>query len=284
MKLNLKTTLATLLAGTIISGCALSTETKDTNTISNKQKAVMLLESFETGDPKPISYINPDKYIQHNLAVKDGLSGLKEVMTQIPKGSVKAEVIRVFSDKEYVFLHTKYDFFGPKVGFDIFRFEDGKIVEHWDNLQGTVEKTASGRSMIDGPTKVTDLDKTEQNKKLVENFVNDVLFGKNPSKITEYISTEKYHQHNPYVKDGLKGLNEAIQYLISQNNMFKYKKTHMILGEGNFVLSASEGEWHGKPHAFFDLFRIEDGKIVEHWDTIEEIPSRDKWANSNGKF
>ena len=35
------------------------------------------------------------------------------------------------------FLHTDYNFFGPKIGFDIFRFEDGKIVEHWDNLQET---------------------------------------------------------------------------------------------------------------------------------------------------
>ena len=110
------------------------------------------------------------------------------------------------------------------------------------------------------------------------------MHGKNPAKITEYISTEKYYQHNPYVKDGLDGLGEAIEYLVSQNNMFVYKKTHMILGEGNFVLTASEGSWHGKAHAFFDLFRLENGKIVEHWDTIEEIPAKNKWANANGKF
>ena len=34
----------------------------------------------------------------------------------------------------------------------------------------------------------------------------------------------------------------------------------------------------------YDLFRVEDGKIVEHWDTIEEIPSKNMWANNNGKF
>ena len=53
-----------------------------------------------------------------------------------------------------------------------------------------------------------------------------------------------------------------------------YSKNHMILGEGNFVLAVSEGLFLGNHVAFYDLFRIEDGKIVEHWDTIEEIPAR----------
>ena len=172
MKLNIKTTLATLLAGTILTACASGTETKKEElSISNKKKVVELLSSIETGDPKPIGYINANKYIQHNLAVKDGLAGFGEVMAMLPKGSAKAKVIRAYEDGKYVFAHTKYDFFGPKAGFDIFRFEDGKIVEHWDNLQTIVEKTASGRSMLDGPTKVKDIEKTQQNKQLVKKFV-----------------------------------------------------------------------------------------------------------------
>mgnify|MGYP003571688880 CR=1 FL=1 len=283
--LNTKSVLASLLAATVFAGCAFNQSTpKETAMISNKEKAVQLLTSIETGDPKPVGYINPNKYIQHNLAVKDGLAGFAEVMAQLPEGSAKAKVVRAFQDGEYVFTHTEYDFFGPKIGFDIFRFEEGKIVEHWDNLQTIVEKTSSGRSQIDGPTKVNDLDKTQSNKALVQNFVNDVLFGKAPNKITEYISTEQYDQHNPYVKDGLQGLGEAIEYLSSQNDMFIYQKTHKVLGEGNFILTVSEGSWHGKPHAFYDLFRVENSKIVEHWDTIEEIPSQEKHANSNGKF
>jgi hypothetical protein len=43
-------------------------------------------------------------------------------------------------DGNVVFAHTDYNVFGPKVGFDIFRFEDGKIVEHWDNLQDTAAR------------------------------------------------------------------------------------------------------------------------------------------------
>jgi predicted SnoaL-like aldol condensation-catalyzing enzyme len=252
--------------------------------VSNRDKVVALLNSIETGDPGPVEYINPDKYIQHNLMVGDGLAGFGEVLSQLPEEGAKVRVVRAFEDGDYVFTHTEYDFFGPKIGFDIFRFEDGLIVEHWDNLQPIVEETASGRSQIDGPVKIVDHDKTAANKALVEGFVNDVLLGGAPEKITEYISTTQYAQHNPGVADGLNALGEALQAMADAGMPMTYTANHMILGEGNFVLAVSEGQFLGKHSSFYDLFRVEDGKIVEHWDTIEEIPSRDQWKNDNGKF
>ena len=64
----------------------------------------------------------------------------------------------------------------------------------------------------------------------------------------------------------------------------KYARIHRVLGEGNFVLVVSEGEVEGRPSSFYDLFRLEDGKLAEHWDTVETIPPRSQWKNSNGKF
>ncbi len=257
---------------------------KQNKQITKKEKVVELLNSIETGDTKSVSYINQNKYIQHNLAVKDGVKGFAEILSKLPKGSAKVEVKRVFEDGNYIFTHTKYNFFGEKVGFDVFRFENGKIVEHWDNLQPISKTTASGRSQIDGATKVEDIEKTIQNKLLIKNFVNDILMGKKPNKITNYISTKKYLQHNPNVKDGLSGLGEALSALSKAGIPMIYEKNHMILGEGNFVLAISEGIFMNKKASFYDLFRIEDGKIVEHWDTIEEILPKSKWQNSNGKF
>ena len=253
-------------------------------TVSNKQKVTELLKSIETGAAEPIAYINPNKYIQHNQAVGDGLAGFGALLQQLPEGSAKVNTLRVFGDGNYVIAHTDYNFFGPKIGIDIFRFEDGLIVEHWDNLQEKVNETASGRSQIDGPTEVNDLDKTEANKTLVSNLINDIFLGANPDKITDYISTEQYDQHNPGVKDGLAGLGEALASLAEAGMPMVYEKNHIILGEGNFVLSVSEGIFMKEKVAFYDIFRIENGLVVEHWDTIEKLTLEADAMNTNGKF
>ena len=169
----MKIKLITLLTATLLSVTACGTNQSNldkTMNLSIQEKAVALLNSIETGDQSAVGYVNPAKYTQHNLAVGDGLAGFGEVLQALPKNSAKVNVVRSFTDGDYVFTHTDYNFFGPKIGFDLFKFEDGLIVEHWDNLQEIVEKTASGRSQIDGAVEVKDLDKTQGNKKLVENF------------------------------------------------------------------------------------------------------------------
>lgn len=266
----------------VVVACSSYTTTKEST--SDKEKVVALLNSIESGDKSTIGYINPQKYIQHNLNVADGLAGFGELMKQIPPGSAKVDVKRVFQDGDYVFTHTEYNFFGPKVGFDIFRFEDGLIVEHWDNLQEKAPVNVSGRTQIDGPTSVTDLGKTKANKALIKGFIDDVLLGAAPQKITDYISTTTYLQHNPAVGDGLEALGKAMEGMAKAGTPMTYRTNHVILGEGNFVLAVSEGEFLGKNSSFYDLFRIQDGKIVEHWDAIETIPPQSEWKNDNGKF
>lgn len=250
-----------------------------------KSQVVALLESIETGAAEPVAAIHPSKYIQHNLAVGDGLAGLAEVLEALPRGSAKVHVVRAFSDGNFVFTHTEYDFFGPKIGFDVFRFEDGKIVEHWDNLQPTPARpNPSGRSMIDGPTVATELDQTEANKRLVSAFVDDILVNGRMERLAGYFDGDNYRQHNPEVADGLSGLGAALKAMAEEGLTMVYRRVHRVLGEGNFVLVASEGEFAGRHVAFYDLFRVENGKIAEHWDTIEPIPPRSEWKNSNGKF
>ena len=58
---------------------------------------------------------------------------------------------------------------------------------------------------------------------------------------------------------------------------------HKVLGEGDFVLVVSEGQWNGTTNAFYDLLRFENGKAVEHWDVIQPVPT-EGLANTNGMF
>jgi predicted SnoaL-like aldol condensation-catalyzing enzyme len=250
--------------------------------LSKKQKVSDLLKSLETGNCEPVQYINPKRYIQHNLSVEDGLEGIGKMVKQLPKGT-KVNVIRVFEDGDFVFAHTEYDFFGPKIGFDVFRFDDEKIVEHWDNLQEKQPLNPSGRSMVDGVTDIKDLDQTEANKKIARNIVEDMVQGRF-EKLPGYYDGDNYIQHNPWFPDQLSGTVLGLREWAKQGITLKYDKVHMVLGEGNFALVISECHFKGAHSAFYDLYRIEQGKIAEHWDTIETIPEKSTWKNQNGKF
>lgn len=253
--------------------------------LSNKQKVVALLKSIETGDHAPVAYVNPNKYIQHNLGVADGLAGFGAVISQLPPKSARANTVRAFQDGDYVFTHTEYNFFGPKIGFDIFRFEDGKIVEHWDNLQETpANPNPSGHTMTDGTTEIKDLNKTEENKTLVKTFVEEILVQGKMEKLADYFNGDNYIQHNPQIPDQLSGLGNALKELTQKGIHLKFNKIHKVLGEGNFVLVVSEGYFGESYNAFYDLFRVENGKIAEHWDVIEPIAAKETWKNNNGKF
>ena len=276
---------ATAAALITATACTTNPRDSDSTVLSNKDKAVAVLNSIETGDQQAVSYINPTQYTQHNLAVGDGLAGFGAVLQALPKDSAKVDVVRAFSDGDYVFSHTDYNFFGPKVGFDIFRFENGLIVEHWDNLAVKAENAnPSGRSQLDGTTVIADLDKTEENKALVADFVDTILVKGEMDKISNFIEGDNYLQHNTDIADGISGLGAALQALAEKGIFMVYSENHIVLGEGNFVLSVSEGTFADAPTSFYDLFRVEGGKIVEHWDVIETIPAQDEWKNSNGKF
>jgi len=229
-----------------------------------------------------------EPYIQHNPRVPTGLEALKGLANKAIAGNpaFKYEMIRVFADGEFGITHGIYTGFGktPLVAFDVFRIEGEKIVEHWDALSPVAANNPSGRSQTDGPVEVIDVDKTEANKALVRDFIDTVLIKGVFDKMPEYFDGDAYIQHNSNIADGVSGLGAGLKALAQASVTMKITKVHKILGEGNFVLVMSEGEISGKPTAFYDLFRVQNGKIAEHWDVIAPIPPAEEAANSNGVF
>ena len=297
MTKTMRKVLAVLTLTGILASCGVyhsksSSESKQSKTskMTNKEIVGTFLGAVMKQDTASMRQLANADYIQHNPFVPTGLEPFIGLLPVLKEQGTHAENVRMFQDGDFVFMHNIWHNAKPfgadeMVAFDIIRVdENGKVAEHWDAMTVLVKETASGRTQTDGPTTVEDLDKTEANKALAVSLVEDVLMGKNPSNITKYISSEEYHQHNPQIKDGLRGIVEAVEYLTSQNNMFKYTKIHKVLGEGNFVLTVSEGLWDGgKKHVFYDLFRMKDGKVVEHWDVIQPIPT-EGLANNNGMF
>ena len=249
----------------------------------NKDKIRALLKSIETGDPGPVAYVNEARYIQHNPQTHEGSEGLAALFKRLSKTSPRVNVVRAFEDGDFVFGHTEYDFASRKIGFEVFRFEDGQAVEHWDNIQERLGPNPSGRSMFDGPVEAEDLESTENNRGLVRSFVESVLIDGQYDRLEDFMATN-FAEHNPSQTDGVESLRAAITSEHGDRRPVDYQLIHRVLAEGNFVLCVSEGERGGVHTAFYDLFRLADGMIVEHWDTTEKIAPRSEWKNDNGKF
>lgn len=262
---------------------------KEESKMTNIQKAIELINTFATGDTEKAAGLLAEGYIQHNLAYGTGLDAFVGSVAYLASAPVKTTVnnIRSFADGDKVFLQTIYNFAGAgeQVAFDIFRFDNsGKIAEHWDNLAALAAPNPSGHTQTDGTIAITDLDKTEENRKLVKNFLYDVMQGNHPEKTPDYFDGDTYIQHNTGIADGLSGLGTALAALAEQGIQMIYTTVHQVLAQGNFVLAVSEGTFGGAPTAYYDLWRVENGKIAEHWDVMETIADQSTRANDNGKF
>ena len=225
-------------------------------------------------------YFGPT-YIQHSPA-PDGLQSLRDLAGALPD-DFTYHPARALADGDLVVLHGTYVGFGPEplVAFDVFRVADGRIVEHWDALTPVVAETASGRSQTDGPTEVTDPAATEASRALVSDFAERVLVGADYDALTDFISTQSYAQHNPEAADGLAGFGAAAAAWGAQGKALAYAKVHQVVADGEFVFVRSEGEF-GVPVAYNDLFRVQDGRIVEHWDVVAPLPA--ELPHGNGSF
>lgn len=257
--------------------------------MTNKEKALALIGTFASSDTAKAKELLAPGYIQHNLAYGTGAEAFVGSVAYLASAPVKTTVnnIRAFEDGDKVFLQTIYNFAGAgeQVAFDIFRFDaDGKIAEHWDNLAAKAAPNPSGHTQVDGYDSLEDLDKTEENRDIIKNFLHDVMQGKAPEKTPSYFDGDTYIQHNTGIADGLSGLGAALEALGKQGIQMIYEKTHQILAQGNYVLAVSEGTFGGVPTSYYDLWRIENGKVAEHWDVMETIADKETWQNQNGKF
>ena len=243
---------------------------------SKKDRIRALLKSIETGDPDPIAVVDEANYIQHNPQTHTGSEGLAALFKRLSKTQPKVNIVRAFEDGDFVFAHTEYDFASRKIGFEIFRFEDDRAVEHWDNIQERLGPNRAGHSMADGVCEASNLERTEANRDLVRGFVEEVLVGRQLERLGDYLDARTFIDHNPHLGDGAE-LKAALERL-------EYRHLHRVLAEGDFVLCVCEGSRGGLHTSFYDLFRVAGGRLVEHWDTVEKIAPKSEWKNANGKF
>jgi predicted SnoaL-like aldol condensation-catalyzing enzyme len=227
-------------------------------------------------------------YIQHNATAQDGREGLLALVASLAdQGGTPVTIHRKLAEGDLVALHSTYgEGSGRLVAFDVFRVENGLLAEHWDALQLWVEPqaTLSGNTLVDGETTVVDRDRTQQNKQLVTSMVRDVFVEGRFDRLATYLADE-YIQHNPRSDNGLAGAQRYFTAVQNQGVAFAYTASPLVVADGNFVLVGSEG-FLGTTTSytvFYDLFRVDGARIVEHWDVIQPV-DQDRVPHDNGLF
>ncbi len=242
---------------------------------TNEEKALALIAAFESGDTTALDYVSDETYINHNLSVPSGKGVLSGFITGSPSG-VTTTVARSFEVGDIVVTHAIYGGVWnngvPQVAFDVFRFEEGLIVEHWDNLSEVVDDM-DGTSQTDGAvTPATNLESTETNQAVLEEMAETLFVQGDWTKLRDYFNLDAYIQHS--VGSGADGA--FLETLEGQTGLSFYDDVKFVYALGNFGLLMSQGpDISGQDsvgtYAYYDLFRLDSGLIVEHWDVIQLI-------------
>jgi predicted SnoaL-like aldol condensation-catalyzing enzyme len=245
-----------------------------------------MIDIFRKKDATAIDRHFGESFIQHDPNLADGRAGMKSFAAEVASSpTADVTIYRTLVDGDFVLLHSKYQgvrrYGALAIAFDLFRFKDGKIVEHWGGQEPEAPPNLSGRTQVNGPTEVLDREKTEANRTLVRTYRETVMVSLRFDRIEEFIEGAHYAQHASKIGDGIARLRDRIASVAKEGGRL-YLIPRRFVAEGNFVLVLSEGDLPSGPTALYDLFRIDNGKIVEHWDVLTPIPPRNQWKNSNG--
>ena len=242
---------------------------------------------FREKDPDSVGRFFANPFVQHDVTLTDGLSGLDEFAREVVASRADLTIHRTIEDGEFVLLHSMYRGLprssGPIIAFDLFRFQYGKIVEHWRGQQPEEPANLSGRTQLDGPTDVSDRDKTEANRDLVRRFKQVVTVEGRFDRVGDFIEGNNYTQHAATVGDGTERMKKRVAGVLKPGTEPTLKPVRYV-AEGNFVLALVDAKMPQGPTANWDLFRVQNGWIVEHWDVISPIPPRNEWRHSNSPF
>jgi predicted SnoaL-like aldol condensation-catalyzing enzyme len=242
---------------------------------------------FRDRDSTAIDRFFSEPFVQHDPNIEDGPPGLRAFVTELANSpTTNVTIYRTVVDGDIVMLHSKYEgwpgFSGPVIAFDLFRFKDGKIVEHWGGQTPETGPNPSGHTQLDGPTAVVDRKQTEGNRTLVRNFKQVVTVELHFDRVDEFIAGDHYIQHASKVGDGTARMKARVSQVEKPGDT-PVLIPRRYIADGNFVLCLVEARTE-PPTANYDLFRVENGRIAEHWDVLSVIPSQNQRKNTNGPF
>lgn len=245
----------------------------------------LYLEGIAGGNARDAVYrYTGHRYTQHSTGVGDGREGFLAFFEPFVERNPKRviEIVRILEDGPWVFCNAYQSLNNGAaewVTMDMFYTDpDGLILEHWDTIAPYTASTQSGEDMVRGTSEIDLHSDTAASKALVLEYTKQVLQEGGRDKLDQFVS-EDITQHSPEIGAGRAGL---AAWLASEA-AGSYEMLFHLIGQGDFVVTYGKRHAHGQDVAVFDVYRVADNRIVEHWDNAETIGPRETWGNS-GKF
>ena len=248
------------------------------NTIQHKANVLAFYQKvIAEGEMALVDSLIAVDYIQHNPQVKTGRAGIKEALAflqQMPKPENPPTPFRIIlGEGELVGVYMEVEVMGQaKAVMEIFRFEAGLLAEHWDAIQDRPQLQTPTKMSLDAAQSQVNPDSKSTHQKLVAAYYEKVLLVSDFENIADFASQD-IRLHEESEQHGIESLKSAMEKR-------QYESLHRVVSEGDFVLAQARGIIDEKAHVFYDLYRLKNGKIEEHWAVSQAIP--EIMAHENG--
>lgn len=220
-----------------------------------------------------------DSFIQHSNHISEGKDGLIASLNELLVQKPHMEIIKVFAndqDEVAVFLKQTLTATGTvnKIA-DIFRLKDGKIAEHWDVVDPDVAgiELKSGRELFstDASTFATPDPEVQADfiKKVVDFNIEIFNAHNNDKAVLDAYMRDDYMQHNPSAEDGKEGFIGFTNFFFTLDPKMDISKTFANEDGEVAVFFKCTCQANGMVNKVCDIYRLNDGKLSEHWDIVE---------------
>ncbi|MFI5799953.1 ester cyclase [Streptomyces sp. NPDC051677] len=267
----------------------------DREATANKAMVVHFFDQlFNHGNLAVIDrFVRPD-YIQHHPNSPDGRDALRQYVTGLRAAHPELHVTveRALAEGDLVLLHSNSVSEPGTKGqavVDVFRVQDGKIAEHWDVTQPVPDTSVSGNDMfstLSAPQRQWPDPRvsTAESKRIATTMFNEVTAGRDVTAFDRY-AVDPFYQHNPQSPNGIAAAKGFFASVL-ENPGFSVS-VKQVIAQGDYVaihaLYKFAPDDPGTP--VLDLYRVRDGKVVEHWDVIQSVPAVSAVsANDNTMF
>ncbi len=276
-----------LLAAAAVAGVAVVTASLPAGasrhgpTHDNRAVAREVVEELAEGDTRIIDRAFAPDYMDRTVfdGSDPGIAGLKARTEAEAKAHPKADtrIYRVITEGDLVFVHSNLILDKRTRGFavaDIYRFAGGRIVEHWGGRQAVPATTVSGNDMfstLSSPKRFSPDPKADVNQtKAVVFDLFGAIVGAKDLTAWDRLVKPPYFQHSVNTGNGAQSVKEVWgPLLIAPDTVIT---SLALLAEGDLIVSAARLDTAQGSMLTFDISRVQDGLISEHWDVVQRLP------------